>query len=86
MGIGVQAVATASGIQRWDPACRSVDERAESLNLHLENLEISHQDQVWVADITYVRLNGRFIYVCLLMDVFTRIIKAWRSVSTSTNL
>lgn len=43
----------------------------------LEDLEISHQDQVWVADITYVRLNGRFIYLCLLMDVFTRMIKAW---------
>ena len=43
----------------------------------LETLEISHQDQVWVADITYVRLNGRFIYLCLLMDVFTRMIKAW---------
>ena len=28
-----------------------------------------------MADITYVRLKGRFIYVCLLMDVFTRIIK-----------
>ena len=44
----------------------------------LENLEVSHQDQVWMGDITYVRLNGRFIYVCLLMDVFTRIIKAWQ--------
>ena len=44
----------------------------------LENLDVSHQDQVWVADITYVRLNGRFIYVCLLMDVFTRMIKAWQ--------
>ena len=44
----------------------------------LETLEVSHQDQVWVADITYVRLKGRFIYVCLLMDVFTRIIKAWQ--------
>ena len=43
----------------------------------LETLEVSHQDQVWVGDITYVRLNGRFIYLCLLMDVFTRIIKAW---------
>ena len=38
----------------------------------LENLQVSRQDQVWVADITYVRLKGRFIYVCLLMDVFTR--------------
>ncbi len=44
----------------------------------LETLEVSHQDQVWVSDITYVRLNGRFIYVCLLMDVFTRVIKAYQ--------
>ena len=31
-----------------------------------------------MADITYIRLNGRFIYLCLLMDVFTRVIKAWQ--------
>ena len=30
-----------------------------------------------MADITYIRLKGRFIYVCLLMDVFTRMIRAW---------
>ena len=30
-----------------------------------------------MGDITYVRLKGRFIYVCLLMDVFTRMIRAW---------
>ena len=44
----------------------------------LEALEVSHQDQVWVADITYVRFKGRFIYLSLLMDVFTRVIKAWQ--------
>ena len=44
----------------------------------LETLEVSRQDQVWVADITYVRLKGRFIYLCLLMDVFTRMIRAWQ--------
>ena len=45
----------------------------------LENLEVSHQDQVWVADITYVCLKGRFIYVCLLMDVFTRMVRvSWQ--------
>ena len=43
----------------------------------LETLEVSRQDQVWVADITYIRLKGRFIYLCLLMDVFTRLIRAW---------
>ena len=30
-----------------------------------------------MGDITYVRLKGHFIYVCLLMDVFTRIIRGW---------
>ena len=30
----------------------------------LENLEVSHQDQVWVSDITYVRLKGTF-HLCL---------------------
>lgn len=44
----------------------------------LENLDVCRQDQVWVADITYIRLNGRFIYLCLLMDVFTRMIRAWQ--------
>ena len=55
----------------------------------LEDLEISHQNQVWVADITYVRLNRRFVYVALLMDVFTRMIRAWhlsRHLNTSLTL
>ena len=43
----------------------------------LENLQVSRCDQVWVGDITYVCLNGNFIYVCLLMDVFTRMVRAW---------
>ena len=44
----------------------------------IENLEVSREDQVWVADITYVRLKGRFIYLAVVMDVFTRMIKAWQ--------
>ena len=43
----------------------------------LKTLDISHEDQVWVADITYIRLKRHFVYLALLMDVFTRIIKAW---------
>ena len=43
----------------------------------LQTLEVSRRDQVWVGDITYVRLKERFVYVSLLMDVFTRVIRAW---------
>ena len=46
---------------------------------HLKTLEVGFRcDQVWVGDITYVRLKHRFIYVALLMDVFTRMIRAWK--------
>ena len=46
----------------------------------IENLDIGFRcDQVWVGDITYVRkLKSRFIYVCVLMDVFTRMIRGWQ--------
>ena len=39
----------------------------------LENLNICRLNQVWVGDITYVRLKEQFIYVSVLMDVLTRI-------------
>ena len=44
----------------------------------LKTLEVSRRDQVWVGDITYVRLKGHFVYVALLMDVFTRMIRGWK--------
>ena len=44
----------------------------------LKYLEVSRCDQVWVGDITYVRLKARFVYVSLLMDVFTRRIRGWQ--------
>ena len=47
-------------------------------NREPENLEVSREDQVWVADRTYVRLKGRFVYLAVLMDVFTRMLKAWQ--------
>ena len=43
----------------------------------LDNLDISRRNQVWVGDITYVRLKGHFVYVSVLMDVFTRVVKGW---------
>ena len=44
----------------------------------LENLQVSQCDQVWVGDITYVHLKERFVYVSVLMDIFTRIIRRWQ--------
>ena len=40
-------------------------------------LEITHPDQVWVADISYIRLAYEFVFLAILMDVFTRSIRGW---------
>ena len=48
----------------------------------LRNLEIVRPDQVWAADITYIRLRQGFIYLVAIMDWFSRYVLAWE-VSTS---
>jgi putative transposase len=40
-------------------------------------LEVVRPDQVWVADITYIRLRQDFVYLAVIMDVFTRLIRGW---------
>jgi len=41
------------------------------------DLTVVRPDQVWVADITYIRLARGFVYLAVLMDVFTRAIRGW---------
>jgi transposase InsO family protein len=43
----------------------------------VKDLKIRHPEQVWVADITYIRLREEFIYLAVVMDVFTRSIRGW---------
>jgi transposase InsO family protein len=40
-------------------------------------LTVERPDQVWVADVTYVRVGSHFGYLALLMDVYTRQIVGW---------
>src|SRR5215216_2461720 len=42
------------------------------------DLAVTGPDQVWVADITYIRLRREFIYLAVLMDVFTRQVRGWQ--------
>jgi putative transposase len=43
----------------------------------VESLEVVRPDQVWVSDITYIHLKKEFIYLAVLMDVFSRSIRGW---------
>jgi len=48
----------------------------------LRNLEITAADQVWCADITYIRLHRGFAYLVAVMDWFTRCVLGWELSNT----
>jgi putative transposase len=43
----------------------------------VKGLEVARPNQVWVADITYLRCRGGFAYLFLVTDVYSRKIVGW---------
>lgn len=43
----------------------------------IKDLRIVHPNQVWVADITYLRTQAEFVYLSLLTDLFSRKVLGW---------
>lgn len=43
----------------------------------LRNLEITRPNQVWQVDITYLRIQGGFMYLVALIDVYSRYVVSW---------
>jgi transposase InsO family protein len=44
----------------------------------LADVEVTALNQVWVADITYVRLPQTFVYLACVLDAFSRRCVGWR--------
>lgn len=40
-------------------------------------LQVERPEQVWVSDSTYIHLRDDFVYLAVVMDVFTRSIRGW---------
>lgn len=43
----------------------------------LRDLEITRPNQVWQVDITYLRIQGGFMYLVALIDVYSRYVVSW---------
>jgi putative transposase len=43
----------------------------------LREIRAEYPDHVWVADITYVRVQEEFLFLAVLMDLYTRAIRGW---------
>lgn len=48
----------------------------------LRDLPIIYPNQVWCADITYVRMHRGFLYLIAIMDWFSRFVLAWELSNT----
>jgi putative transposase len=43
----------------------------------VKELQVTHPEQVWAADITYIRLDKGFAYLAVILDLFTRCVRGW---------
>jgi transposase InsO family protein len=46
------------------------------LNL-ARRMKLSGMDQLWVADITYIRLKAEFVYLAVILDAYSRKVVGW---------
>jgi transposase InsO family protein len=54
----------------------------------LKNKAITQLNQAWAADITYIELGREFVYLAVIIDVFSRGIRGWyldRDLSSERN-
>lgn len=43
----------------------------------MKGMEITRMDQVWISDITYIRLRNEFVYLAVVLDAFSRRVIGW---------
>ncbi len=56
-------------------------------NLLKREFSASYPNQIWVSDITYFKVKDYWVYLCIILDLYSRRIVGWRgSRHMSTNL
>jgi transposase InsO family protein len=43
----------------------------------IRGMEPKRLNQIWVADLTYIRLGTRFIYLAVILDAYSRAVRGW---------
>lgn len=66
----------AIGWRKFVVTTASQHDHAVYLNL-ASRMQITGVNQLWVADITYIRLRHEFVYLAVLLDVFSRRVVGW---------
>jgi len=48
-------------------------------------MKLGGTDQLWIADITYIRLRSEFVYLAVILDAFSRKVAGWALDRTLAN-
>ena len=56
-----------------------------SIGNEIRNVEVSAPNQVWVGDVTYLRVNGQWRYLAVILDKYSRRVVGW-SLSKKRNV
>ncbi|SFC87591.1 putative transposase [Parapedobacter composti] len=51
----------------------------------LRGLDITCVNQVWAMDITYIPVRGGYLYLCAIIDVYSRYVVGWSLSNTMTS-
>lgn len=62
-------------VTKWQPGLRRYHGQGE--NLRLKRSEPRNVNEVWVADVTFIRSQGKWMYLAAIMDVHSRRILGW---------
>lgn len=52
----------------------------------LKGLKIIRSNQVWAMDITYVPVKGGYLYLCAIVDLYSRFVVGWSLSNTMSSL
>lgn len=69
-------------VTRYQPGLKRFQARGENLLRKLA--KPTAINQVWVADVTYLKVNGRWLYLATVMDLYSRRIIGWSLSGTRT--
>lgn len=75
----VRAVLRQLGVTRQVGRVRTTDSSQPHQRYpnRLHETPVTTLDQVWVADITYLRFGYRFFYLAVILDAYSRAVRGW---------
>ena len=63
--------------KRFKPRTTDSDHNLRTYPNLIKGLEITRLNQVWASDITYILLPGEFVYLAVVLDLFSRRCIGW---------